>query len=73
MKFNNEKFTNWVKQQVGDDSYRDAGKDIGISAATLFRIANGIVTPDLKTYAKVCTWLNVKADFFFDTLKQRRA
>lgn len=44
-------------------SLRCVADEIGVSAATISRIERG-KTPDLETYAKICTWLGVPLDRF---------
>lgn len=43
---------------------REAGKEIGISPATLSRIENEML-PDLLTAKKISNWLSVDLDYFF--------
>lgn len=47
-------------------SLRAAADEIGISNATLnrYELSKGI--PDLISYAKVCDWLDVEIDTFFN-------
>ena len=47
-----------VKKRRGNKTLRDAGKEIGIGAATLMRVEAGRV-PDLDTFGKICKWLKV--------------
>ncbi len=47
-----------IKQKRGDKGIRAAALEIGVSAATLSRVEAG-KQPDLKTFAKICKWLNI--------------
>lgn len=44
---------------------RDAAEEIGIVAATLSRLEKD-ATPDVDTMLKVCKWLNVPSDRYFN-------
>ena len=59
------------KRESTNLGLREAAEQIGkFSASTLLRIENGNL-PDLDTYFKICTWLNVPADYFYaDNLKE---
>lgn len=47
-----------IKAKRGEASLREVSKIIGIGSATLMRIQNGH-TPDIHTFAKICSWLDV--------------
>lgn len=44
-------------------SWREAAEEIGVSASTLTRMAQG-ASPDVDGFAKMVTWLGVSADDF---------
>lgn len=43
-----------------DQSYRQAAPDVGVSPATLHRIARGRGVPDVESYLRVNRWLAVR-------------
>ena len=45
-----------VRRHRGALGIRDAASAVGVSAATMSRVENGIA-PDLYTFAKLCRWL----------------
>ena len=47
-----------VRTKRGDAKLRETAQDIEISAATLMRVESGRI-PDVETFGKLCTWLNV--------------
>ncbi|MDD5762097.1 MAG: helix-turn-helix domain-containing protein [bacterium] len=47
-----------LRERRGGKGIRQVADEIGISPATLTRIEGGRV-PDLATFSKICTWLNV--------------
>ncbi|MGD9628543.1 MAG: helix-turn-helix domain-containing protein [Pyrinomonadaceae bacterium] len=47
-----------VRNKRGDAKLRETAQDIEISAATLMRVESGRI-PDVETFGKLCTWLNV--------------
>lgn len=47
-----------VKAKRGDRKLRETAHEIGISPATLMRVENGR-TPDIGTFAKLCSWLEI--------------
>ncbi len=49
-----------VKDKRGNKGIREVAAEMGISSATLSRVENGKI-PDLKTFSKICHWLNVDA------------
>lgn len=49
-----------IKGKRGDRGIRETAKEIGVSTATLSRIENGKL-PDLRTFSKICKWMNVDA------------
>ena len=52
-----------IKSKRGNRGLRDTAKEIGTSSPTLSRIENGNL-PDIDTYLKICTWLDVPSDYF---------
>lgn len=44
-------------------SWRQLAKELGISASTISRMANGL-RPDVTAFAAMTTWLNMSADDF---------
>lgn len=53
-----------VKEKRGDIGLRAAGKEIGVSAATLSRVENK-KEPDINSMAKICVWLDIQMEYFF--------
>jgi DNA-binding Xre family transcriptional regulator len=54
-----------TKRQIDNDMNMDvAAQEIGISKATLSRLEKGN-TPDVKTLAKLCKWLNTTPNKYF--------
>lgn len=49
-----------VKDRRGNRGIREVATEIDISSATLSRVENGKI-PDLKTFSKICRWLQVDA------------
>lgn len=47
-------------------SLREAADEIGISNSTLCRYETAKCIPDVINYAKVCDWLDVEIDTFFN-------
>lgn len=47
-----------LRERRGGRGIRDVAKDIGISAATLTRVEGGRL-PDIATFQKMCSWLQV--------------
>lgn len=47
-------------------SWRQLAKDLGVSASTISRMANGL-KPDVTAFAAMTTWLNMKAEDFYVT------
>ena len=47
-----------VRNKRGDAKLRETANSIGISAATLMRVESGRI-PDVETFGKLCTWLNI--------------
>lgn len=58
-----KKFSEMIKSKRGSTGLRSLAKEIGISASTLSRIEQGNL-PDIDTYLKLCTWLEVSSEFF---------
>lgn len=44
---------------------RDAGAEIGISAAAVLRVEQGKI-PDAETLGKICRWLKVSPAYFLE-------
>jgi transcriptional regulator with XRE-family HTH domain len=59
-----------VRERRGALGVRAAAAEVGISSATFSRIENGQM-PDLETFAKVCSWLNVDPGEFLGTERKR--
>lgn len=60
-------FSTMIKEKRGKTGLREAAKEIGdISATTLSRLENEHL-PDIETYIKVCSWLNVTTDYFHES------
>lgn len=57
-----------VKEKRGDTGLRAAGKEIGVSAATLSRVENK-KEPDINSMAKICVWLDIQMEYFFKQSK----
>lgn len=45
-----------LRRERGERGVREVAKEIGVSAATLSRVERGKL-PDLKTFGKICEWL----------------
>lgn len=60
---NTTKFSEMVKSKRGSTGLRTLASEIGISASTLSRIEQGNL-PDIDTYLRLCSWLNVSSDYF---------
>jgi len=58
-----KKFSEMIKSKRGGMGLRALASEIGISASTLSRVEQGNL-PDIDTYLKLCTWLEVPSDFF---------
>jgi transcriptional regulator with XRE-family HTH domain len=52
-----------VRKKRGDRKLRDVAQEIGIGAATLMRVESGRI-PDVATFGKICSWLNVDPGTF---------
>ena len=52
-----------VRKKRGDRKLRDVAQEIGIGAATLMRVESGRI-PDVATFGKICSWLNVDPGAF---------
>src|SRR5262245_45023014 len=52
-----------VRKKRGDRKLRDVAQEIGIGAATLMRVEGGRI-PDVATFGKICSWLNVDPGTF---------
>ena len=58
-----KKFSEMIKQKRGNVGLRTLAKEIGVSASTLSRIELGNL-PDIDTYLKLCSWLEVSTEYF---------
>lgn len=66
---NTQLFAFELKSRRGDRGLREIASEIGnISAATLSRIEQGKV-PDVDTYIRLCQWMKLSADYFYDANK----
>lgn len=54
-----------IRSKRGNRGLREVAKEIGISLSTLSRVENGNL-PDIDSYMKICSWLEVSIDFFAD-------
>lgn len=62
-----EKLAALVKAKRGEKGLRATAKEIGgVSASTLSRIEQGKM-PDLDTFVRLCDWLEVAPDQFFES------
>lgn len=52
-----------IKSKRGKRGLREVAKEIGVSLSTLSRVENGNL-PDIDSYMKICTWLEVSIEFF---------
>ena len=59
-----------VKRRAGSLSWRDVATEIGVSASTLTRMAQG-ASPDVEGFGKMVRWLGVSADDFIARPKAR--
>jgi len=50
-----------LRAKAGDASYRELERTVGVSAATLCRLARGRM-PSVETLCRVCDWLGVSLD-----------
>tara|TARA_R110002050_G_scaffold161419_1_gene291070 strand:+ start:186 stop:533 length:348 start_codon:yes stop_codon:yes gene_type:complete len=57
------KFSEMIKSKRGTKGLRALASEIGVSASTLSRIEQGNL-PDIDTYLKLCSWLEVSSEFF---------
>ncbi len=53
-------------RQARDLTWREAAKQIGVSASTLTRLGQG-ASPDVEGFAKMVNWLGMSANDFFRT------
>ena len=53
-------------------SWRQLAKDLGVSASTISRMANGL-KPDVTAFAAMTTWLRMPAETFYVTPQGGRA
>lgn len=65
-----------VREQRADRKLRETAHEIGIGAATLMRVEAGRI-PDLETFGKLCSWLEMDPTQFMgigrDDLAERKA
>lgn len=62
-------FAQLVRRKRGEKNLRESAREIGdVSISTLSRIEQGKI-PDLSTFLKVCTWLNVSPNQFAPDFK----
>jgi transcriptional regulator with XRE-family HTH domain len=61
-----------VKKRRGSAKLREAAADIGISAPTLLRVESGRL-PDLDTFGKICSWLEIDPGDFLGRPSQATA
>lgn len=54
-----------AKRKTKNLSWRDAAEEMGVSASTLTRMAQG-ASPDVDGFAKMVAWLGVSADDFIE-------
>lgn len=57
-----------AKRKSEELSWRDAASEIGVSASTLTRMAQG-ASPDVEGFGKMVRWLGVSADEFIARAK----
>jgi transcriptional regulator with XRE-family HTH domain len=55
-----------VRERRGDETLREAARNIGIGPATLLRVESGRV-PDVATFGRICAWLGVDPAVFLGT------
>jgi transcriptional regulator with XRE-family HTH domain len=55
-----------IRSKRGNRGLREVAKEIGVSVSTLSRVENGNL-PDIDSYMKICSWLEVSIDFFSDS------
>jgi transcriptional regulator with XRE-family HTH domain len=48
-----------------DISFREVGRQVGVDVMTVLRLAEGM-GPTMEAYGKLCAWLDVGLDEFFD-------
>lgn len=59
-----EKLASMIRSKRGKNGLRATAKEIGdVSASTLSRIEQGYL-PDIQTFFKICSWLEVPTDYF---------
>jgi transcriptional regulator with XRE-family HTH domain len=52
-----------IRKKRGEEGVRKVASEIGVSAATLSRVERGHV-PDIGTFRKICSWLEVDPNEF---------
>lgn len=58
-------------RETNDQSWRQLAREIGVSASTMSRLANGL-KPDVNAFAAMVRWLNVPAEAFMIDDEQHR-
>lgn len=66
------KFSEMIKSKRGSVGLRSLASSIGVSPSTLSRVEQGNL-PDIDTYVRLCTWLEVSTDYFIRTKKEELA
>jgi len=61
-----------ARRKAAEISWREAAGEIGVSASTLTRMAQG-ASPDVEGFGKMIRWLGVSADEFIPPLTSRAA
>lgn len=71
MTFNQFKFMSELLVKINTEKLgvREAGKSIGVSAATVSRIMRGGM-PDVVTLGKFCSWLEMDVNYFFNNAQK---
>lgn len=65
MEFLVDTFKRDVRTKRGSQSLRDIGELLDIAPSTINRLETGTM-PDLLTYVKICQWLGVSLNKYFD-------
>jgi transcriptional regulator with XRE-family HTH domain len=61
---NTSDLSEMIKSKRGNRGLREVAREIGdVSVSTLSRVENGNL-PDIDTYVKICSWLDVSIEFF---------
>lgn len=68
-----DKLVALIKAKRGNRGLRETAKEIGgVSASTLSRLEQGKM-PDLDTFMRLCTWLNVSPEDLLKTTRESSA